>query len=77
MEFQDIDPLFASQHDLMSESAASKEEVGYPGPFLAQWMHETGFINIQVVKRNQPMISREDAKLVRFYRKPNEERCKD
>lgn len=77
MEFQDIDPLFASQHDLMSESAASKEEVVYPGSFLALWMHETGFINIHVVKRNQPMISREDVKLVRFCWEPNEERCKD
>lgn len=72
MEFQDIDALFTSQHESLSQSTASKGEVIYPGPFLAQWMHEAGFINIRVVKRNQPMVSREDAKLVRFCREPNE-----
>ncbi|PCG98083.1 Hypothetical protein PENO1_059970 [Penicillium occitanis (nom. inval.)] len=63
VEFQDIDALFTSQHESLSQSTASKGEVIYPGPFLAQWMHEAGFINIRVVKRNQPMVSREDAKL--------------
>ncbi|QGA18160.1 hypothetical protein EYB26_005841 [Talaromyces marneffei] len=55
VEFQDIDPLFTSQYESSSQFIASKGDVIYPAPFLAQWMHEAGFINIHVVKRNQPM----------------------
>lgn len=66
VEVQDIDPLFSSQRGSISQTTASKGEVIYPGPYLAQWIHEAGFINIRVVKRNQPMSSREDAKLVRL-----------
>lgn len=67
VEFQDIDPLFTSQHESLSQFAAPKEEVIYPGAFLAQWMHKAGFINIRVVKINQPMTSRKDAMLVRRF----------
>lgn len=46
----------------------------YPGPFVSQWMHEAGFINICVVKINQSVTSYEDVKLVRLYGKLDQEK---